>query len=127
MVSPIRPYKCSLMSVVKQGGKRRCLDRQVSKKVNFLLICVSEKCHFSVRMFGRYVSVKSGSNKYLGDDGAKELVIIYDHVHFSCKNKWTKDCFLSPKGAGPWRNPCDTDTGNERSVRVLASCEPSLV
>ncbi len=64
--------------------------------------------------------VKNGSNMYLGDDGAKELVIICDHVHFSHKNEWTKDCFWSPKGAGPWRNPCDTDTGNERSVRGLA-------
>ncbi len=26
---------------------------------------------------------------YLGDNGAKELVIIYDHVHFSCKNEWS--------------------------------------
>ncbi len=31
-------------------------QRQASNKVNFLLICVSEKSHFSVRMFGRYVS-----------------------------------------------------------------------
>ncbi len=31
-------------------------QRQVSNKVNFLLMCVSEKCHFCVRMFGRYVS-----------------------------------------------------------------------
>ncbi len=35
-------------------------------------------------------------------DGTKELVRICDHVHFSRKNKWTQDCFLSPKGAGPW-------------------------
>ncbi len=49
-------------------------QRQVSNKVNFLLICVSEKCHFSVRMFSRYVSVKNGSNMYLNDDGVKELL-----------------------------------------------------
>ncbi len=29
---------------------------QVLNKVNFLLICVSEKYHFCVRMFGRYKS-----------------------------------------------------------------------
>ncbi len=29
--------------------------------------------------------VKNGSNMYLGDNGAKELVIIYDHVHLSRK------------------------------------------
>ncbi len=65
-------------------------QRQVSIKVNFLLICVSEKLHFCVRMLRRYVSVKNGSNMYLGDDGVKELVIICDHVH---KNEWTQDCF----------------------------------
>ncbi len=46
--------------------------------------------------------VKNRSNMYLGDDGVKELVIICDHVHFSCKNEWTQDCVQSPKGAGPW-------------------------
>ncbi len=30
---------------------------------------------------------------YLGDDEVKELVLICDHVHFSCKNEWTKNCF----------------------------------
>ncbi len=30
--------------------------RQVSNKVNFFPICVSDKCHFCVRMLGRYVS-----------------------------------------------------------------------
>ncbi len=52
------------------------------------------------------VSQKNGSTMYLGDDGVKELVIIYDHVDFSRKDEWTQDCFLSPKraGAGPWRN-----------------------
>ncbi len=65
------------------------------------------------------VSVKNGSKMYLGEDGMKESVIICDHVHFSRKNEWTQDCFLSPKGAGPGEKPCDTDTGNERSVRRL--------
>ncbi len=68
-------------------------QRQVSNKVNFLLICVSEKCHFCVRMFRRYVSVKNGSNMYLGDNGVKELVRICDHVHFSYNNEWTQECF----------------------------------
>ncbi len=57
---------------------------------------------------------------YLGDNGMRELVIICDQVHFSHKNEWTQDCVYSPKGAGPWKNPCDTDAGNERSVRGLA-------
>ncbi len=63
--------------------------------------------------------VKNGSNMYLSDDGAKESVIICDYVHFSHKNEWTQDRFLSPKGAGPWPNPCDTDTGNEQLVSGL--------
>ncbi len=75
---------------------------QVSNKVHFLQICVSEKTHFYIQMFERYVSVKNGSNMYLGDDGAKELVIISDHIHFFHINEWTQGCFLSPKGAGPW-------------------------
>ncbi len=37
----------------------------------------------------------------LGDDGAKELVKICDHVKFSNDNEWTQDCFLSFKGAEP--------------------------
>ncbi len=63
---------------------------------------------------------KSGSNTHFGEDGVKELVIICDHIHFSQRNEWTQDCFLSPKGAVPWRNPCDTDTGNELSAGGLA-------
>ncbi len=57
---------------------------------------------------------------YLGDDGVKSLVVICDRVHFSHKTEWTKDCFWSPKGAGPWPNPCGTDTGNDRSVGDFA-------
>ncbi len=41
--------------------------------------------------------VKKGSHMNIGNDGAKELVIICDHVHFSNKNDWTSDCLLSPK------------------------------
>ncbi len=44
--------------------------------------------------------VKNEFNLYLSDDGAKELVIICDRVHFSRKDEWTKDSFWSPKGAG---------------------------
>ncbi len=66
-------------------------QRQVSNKVDFLLICVSEKLHFCEDM----CLVKNGSNVYLGDDGVKELVKICDHVHFSHKNEWTKDCIIS--------------------------------
>ncbi len=64
--------------------------------------------------------VKNGSNMYLGDDGAKESVIICEGIYLSRKNNRTQACFWSPKGAGLWRSPCDTDTGNERSVRGLA-------
>ncbi len=39
---------CEWMSVLLR-------QRQVSNKVNFLLIRVSEKLHFCVRMFGKYV------------------------------------------------------------------------
>ncbi len=68
--------------------------RQVLNKVNFLLICVSEKCHFFwSKCLEDMCLVKNGSNMYLGDDRAKELVMICDHVHFSHKNEWTQDCF----------------------------------
>ncbi len=36
--------------------------------------------------------VKNGSHIYVGDDGVKELVIICDHVYFSRKSEWTRDC-----------------------------------
>ncbi len=65
--------------------------------------------------------VKNESSMYLGDDGAKELVIICDHVHYTCKNERAQECFLFPKGAEPWQNSCDTDTGNELSVGGLGS------
>ncbi len=61
--------------------------------------------------------VKNGSNMYLGDDKAKELVIICDHVHFLKKNEWTQECFLSPKGA----ETHVTLTGNKHSVAYLGS------
>ncbi len=52
------------MSVAKQGRKHQfphlarvlLRQRQVSNKVNSLLICVSAKCHFGDRMFRGYAS-----------------------------------------------------------------------
>ncbi len=55
-------------------------QRQVLNKVNVLLQCVSQKCHFCVRMFGRYVS-------------CEELIIISDCIHFYCKSEWIQDRF----------------------------------
>ncbi len=68
-------------------------QRQVSNKVDFLLICVSEKCIFVSEFSEKMCLVKNRSNVYLGDDGAKDSVIICHHVHSSRKNEWTKDCF----------------------------------
>ncbi len=50
---------------------------------------------------------------YLGDDVGKELVIICDNVHFSCKNE-LKTASSLLKGRGCGEKPCDTDTGNEQ-------------
>ncbi len=44
--------------------------------------------------------VTNESNMYLGDDEAKELVIICDHVHFSHKSEWTQTAFSLLKGQG---------------------------
>ncbi len=82
--------------VPKSGESVLLRQRQVLYKLNFFLICVSEKCCFCVRMEDMCL-VKNGSSVYLSHDGAKELVIICEHVHFSHKNKWTYDCVLSPK------------------------------
>ncbi len=77
-------------------------QRQVSNKVNFLLICVSGKCHFVSECSEDMCLEKNGSNMYFGDDGAKELVIICDRVHFSCKNDGlrTASSFLKGRGCG---------------------------
>ncbi len=53
---------------------------------------------------------KNRFNMYLGDDRAKELVIICDQVHFSRKNEWTQDSFLSPK----------TVSGRSRSLLTVS-------
>ena len=42
--------------VARSRGSLLFKQRKVSNKVNFLLICASEKCHFSVRMFRSYVA-----------------------------------------------------------------------
>ncbi len=60
---------------------------QVSNKVN--LTCVSEKCHFCIRILVRFVH--SEKWVYLGDDGAKVLVVICDYVYFSI-SEWIEDC-----------------------------------
>ncbi len=131
MVSPSRPFKCLFKSVTKQGGRhcffrsRRSVllrQRQVSNKVNFLQNCVLKMSFLCQNVLEDKCLVKNGSNMYFCDDGVKELVIMCDYVHFSIKNEQNQDCFLFPKGVGPWRNPCDTDTGNERSARGLAFC-----
>ncbi len=112
MVSPLRPFKCPFMFVVKQDGKHRfvnltrvcCWDRDRSgTKLIFSWFVCQKKCHFCVRMFGRYVSyekwVQYVSWWWWGERIGPNLW----SVHFSHKNEWTQDCFLSPKGAGPRR------------------------
>ncbi len=74
--------------------------------------------------------VKNGSNMYLGDEEAKELTIICDHVHFSRKNEWTQDCSSLLKGRGRGQKLCDTDTGSARSMKRFAfyhGCMPSTI
>ncbi len=112
MVSPVRPFKCPFMSVAKQGGKhqlpnpaRMCCwdrDRSWTKLILSQFVCLKNAIFVS-ECSEDMCLVKNGSNLYLGDDEEKELVTICDHVHFSHKNEWTQDCFLSHKGAGPWR------------------------
>ncbi len=65
--------------------------------------------------------VKNGSNLYLGDDGMKELLIICNHVHFSCKNEC--DTVVRLDGveertpcAALWRTGAEGQTG--RQVRA---------
>lgn len=58
-------------------------QRQVSEKVNFLLVCLCKKCSFGVRILGKDMwFMKNGSNIYFGEYGAQELVIISDHIHW---------------------------------------------
>ncbi len=69
-------------------------QRQISIKVNFLLIYASQNAIFvSECLEDACLVKKNGSILYLGNDGVKELVIICDYVHFFCKNEWTQDCF----------------------------------
>ncbi len=50
-------------------------QRQVSNKLNLLLICASENAIFVSECLGDTHLVKNGSSMYLGDDGVKESVI----------------------------------------------------
>ncbi len=76
-------------------------QRQFSNKVNFLLRCLSEKCHFFVsECLEDMCLVKNGSNMYLGDVGAKELIIICDHVNFSVRMNGLKTVSSLLKGRG---------------------------
>ncbi len=104
----LRQFKCLFMSVVKQGRKHHfsdlvrmcCWDRDRSQ--TNLIFCVSKEMPFLNQNVQKICLVKNDSSMYPGDNGAKELVVICDHVYFFHKNEWTQNCFLSPKGAGPW-------------------------
>ncbi len=105
MILAIRPFICPFISIVKQGGKHRfpnlerlChwdKDRSWTKLSFSKFVCLKNAI-LELECWEDMCLVKNGSNMYLGDDGAKELVIICDHVHFSRKNEWTHDCFQSP-------------------------------
>ncbi len=98
------PCKARREAPVPRSGENVLLrPLQVSRKVNFLLMIMCLKNAIFVSDCSEDTClVKNGSNMCLGDDGAKELILIYDHIHLSHKNKWTKNCVWSPKGAGPW-------------------------
>ncbi len=57
---------------------------------------------------------------YLGDNGAKELVTICDHVHFSHRMNGLQTASSPLKGRGCGETH-DTDMGNECSVGGLTS------
>lgn len=59
-----------------------CWGRDRSRsEFNYLLICPTEKCHFSVRKFRMNCGLlKMGPVFCFGDYGAKESVIIWAHV-----------------------------------------------
>ncbi len=78
-------------------------QRQVSNKLNFFLICVSEKRHFSVSIFGRCVLCKMGPICILVTMGGGELVIICDHVNlimFRINELKTASSLLKGRGCG---------------------------
>ncbi len=87
------------MSVVKQGGKHRipnltrmCFwDRDKSRAQLIFYWFVSKNAIFVSECAEDLCLVKNKSNMHLGDDGAKELVIICDLVYFSHENEWTQD------------------------------------
>ncbi len=108
MVSHTRPFKCPLWSKAGSTGSQ-ILQEWVAKTETTLDrsqsspdLCVWKNAIF-VSECSEMCPVKNGSNMHLVDDGAKELVIICDHVHFSHKNEGTQDSLCSPKGAGLWQ------------------------
>ncbi len=93
-------------------------QRQVSKKVNFLLICLSEKCYFCVGLFRRYVLCEKwvGSICILVTMGRKNLSLsVITFISAVRINEFkTVSSLLRPSGGGYGWNPRDTNTGNER-------------
>ncbi len=100
-------------------------DRSPTKLIFSWYVCLKNAIFVSECSEDMYF-VKNGSKMYLGDNEAKKLVIVCDRVHFSLKNEWTQNCLYFSRGAGPWLNPCDTDSGNELWVRGFAFYQPSL-
>ncbi len=56
---------------------------------------------------------------YLGDDGGKEFVIPCDQIISLIRVNGLETASSLLKGRGRGEKPCDTDTGNEHSVRGL--------
>ncbi len=111
-------------------------QKQVLNKVNFLIICVSENCRFTSEYSEDMCLVKNGFSTYIGDDEARELVIICNHFHFSSKNEWTKDCVQSPKRARQWRknhvtlmqemnHQCDVSLSDIKRLWIRATQSPN--
>lgn len=50
------------------------------------LICLSERCNFSVRMLRRHLACGNESNAYFGDKGEKEF-----HIQFTQQNEDAQD------------------------------------
>ncbi len=100
MVSPLRPFKCPFMSVVKQGGKHRFTD--------LMRVCHWDRDRSETKLiFSWFVCLKNdifvsecSEDMCLGDNGAKELVIICDHVHFSQRMNGLKTASSLLKGRG---------------------------
>ncbi len=73
--------------VPRSGEDVLLRQKQVSSKVHFLLICKSEKCHFCVRKFRRYVSCEKWVHHVSGWWRGKRM----GHNLWSCSfllNEW---------------------------------------